>query len=90
MLARIHDDHLEADSNFRMASEVLFWPGMRAVIRDMCKACSTCAAYGSAAQKECMLSLPVPTRAWDLLSQDLFAFEGKDYLVTVCHFADWI
>ena len=90
MLTRIHANHLGADSNYRMAKEVLFWPGMRTAIRDMCEACSTCAAYGSASQKEHMLSLPVPARAWDLLSQDLFAFEGKDYLVTVCHFSDWI
>ena len=90
MLAKIHANHLGAESNYRMAKQVLFWPGMRAAIKDMCEACGTCALYGSASQKEPMMSLPIPTRAWELLSQDLCAFEGKDYLVTVCHFSDWI
>ncbi|XP_071114814.1 uncharacterized protein [Haliotis cracherodii] len=28
--------------------------------------------------------------SWQIISQDLFAFEKKTYLVTVCHFSDWI
>ena len=37
-----------------------------------------------------MQSLPIQTRAWDIVSQDLFSFEKEDYLVTVCHFSNWI
>ena len=43
MLRKIHANHFGAESNIRMAREVLFWPGMRKSIQDMCDACGTCA-----------------------------------------------
>lgn len=90
MLKKIHANHFGAESNTRMAREVLFWPGMAKAIQDMCHACSKCAQYGSTAPKEPMKSLPIPTLPWQLISQDLFNFEGESFLVTVCHFSDWI
>ena len=38
-------------------------------------------------QWDCYLLLSLP---WEIMSQDLFEFENNDYLVTVCHFSDWI
>ena len=38
MLRKIHANHFGAESNIRMAREVLFWPGMRKSIQDMCDA----------------------------------------------------
>ena len=37
-----------------------------------------------------MKSLPLPTQPWQIVSQDIFTHEQKDYLVMVCHFLDWI
>ena len=37
-----------------------------------------------------MKSLPIPNLPWQIVSQDLFELEKKSYLVTVCHFSDWI
>ncbi len=90
MLKRIHASHMGAESNIRMAKDVLFWPGMRSAIYDMCSACSTCAQYSSTLPKEPMRSLPIPTLPWQIVSQDIFMLEGKAYLVTVCHYSDWI
>ena len=89
VLEKIHSNHLGGESNYRMARDVLFWPGMRKAIKDLCESCDTCARYGTTAPKEPTQSLPIPTRAWDIVSQDLFSFEKED-LVTVCHFSDWI
>ena len=61
MLRKIHGNHFDAESNIRVAREVLVWPGMRKSIQDMCDACGTCAQYGKTAPKEPMRSLPVPT-----------------------------
>jgi transposase InsO family protein len=90
MLKKIHASHLGAESNIRLARQVLFWPGMRSAIEDMCQACSQCAQFGSSAPTEPMKSLPIPERPWDLVSQDICSYKGKDYLVTVCHFTDFI
>ena len=90
MLGKIHANHFGAESNIRMAREVLFWPGMRKAISDMCDTCSVCAKYSRTLTKEPMKSLPLPTQPWQIVSQDIFTHEQKDYLVTVCHFSDWI
>ena len=90
MLGKIHANHFGAESSIRMAREVLFWPGMRKAISDMCDTCSVCAQYSKTLTKEPMKSLPIPTQPWQIVSQDIFNHEQKDYLVTVCHFSDWI
>lgn len=90
MLLKIHANHFGSESNVRMARDVLFWPGMRQAVFDMCNNCSTCAQYGSKSTKEPMRSLPIPTLPWQIISQDIFQYRQKAYLVTVCHFSDWI
>ena len=72
MLLKIHANHFGPESNVRMAREVLFWPGMRQAVLDMCNNCSTCAQYGSKSTKEPMRSLPIPTLPWQIISQDIF------------------
>ena len=56
----------------------------------MCDSCSVCAQYSRTLTKEPMRSLPIPTQTWQIVSQDTFTHEQKVYLVTVCHFSDWI
>ena len=90
MIRKIHANHFGAESNIRMAREVLFWPGMRKSIQDMCDAGGTCAQYGTTAPKKAMRSLPIPTRPWQMVSQDICEILNRHYLVTVCHFSDWI
>ena len=90
MLRKIHANHFGEESNIRMAREVFFWSGMRKSIQDMCDACSTCAQYGHSAPKEPMKSLPIPAGPWQIVSQDLCELEKQRYLVTICHFFDWI
>ena len=56
----------------------------------MCDACGTCAQYGTTAPNEPMRLLPIPTRPWQIGSQDMCELDNRNYLVTVCHFSDWI
>lgn len=87
MLRKIHANHFGAESNIRMAREVLFWTGMRQAISDMCDTCTVCAQYGKTLTKEPMKSLPIPMQPWQIVSQDICTHEKKDYLTTVCHFS---
>ena len=43
LLHSSHSNHLGAQSNIRMTKEVLFWPGMKSAIHDMCQTCTACA-----------------------------------------------
>jgi hypothetical protein len=80
ILSKIHVNHLGAESNIRMAREVLFWPGMRKAIQNMCNTCGICAQYGQTLTKEPMKSIPLPSLPWELISQDLFTLEQRSYL----------
>ena len=62
MLLKTHAKHFGPESTVRMAREVLFWPGMRQAMFDMCNNCS-CAQYGSRSIKEPTRSLSIPTLA---------------------------
>ena len=90
MLKKIHANHMGGESNIRMARQVLFWPGMRGAIQDTCQACSECERFNKAAPTEPMLSMPIPEQPWELISQDTFGLNGQDYLVTICHYSDFI
>ena len=90
MVRKIHANHFGAESNIRMVREVLFWAGMRKSIQEMCDACGTCAQHGKTTPKEPMRSLPAPSRPWQIVSQDIYEIHNQSYLVTVCHFSDWI
>ena len=37
-----------------------------------------------------MRSLPIPSLPWEIVSQDIFTYDSLSYLVTVCHYSDWI
>ncbi len=90
MLKKIHAAHLGPESNIRMCKDFLFWPGMKADIRDMCNACSKCAQFKAINPKEPMQSQPIPERPWQFVSQDLATFETGNYLITVDHFSDFV
>ncbi len=90
MLSKIHVNHLGAESNIRTAREVLFWPGMRKAIENMCTTCRICAQYGQRLTKEPMKSIPLPSLLWEIISQELSTLEQRSYPVTVCHFSHWV
>ena len=75
MLRKIHANHFGAESNIRMAREVLFWSGMRKSIQDMSDACNTCDQYGHSAPKEPNKSLPISTGPWIKIS---VSWKSKD------------
>ena len=80
VLSRINVNHLWVESSIQMAKEVLFWLDMKKANQDMCS------TYGIAIAK----SIPLPLLPWQIISQDLSAFEQRSYLVTVCHISEWV
>ena len=90
MLSKLHASHAGAASNLRLAKEFMFWQGMASAIENICSSCGVCAQFPRSSPVEPMISVPIPEGPYELLSQDLFQFEGVSYLVTVCHWSDWI
>ena len=90
MLKKIHVAHLGAGSNYRMCKDILFWPGLKAEVQDMCDACGKCAQFKPQNPKEPMKSQPIPDYPWQFISQDICCFETTNFLVTVDHYSDFI
>ena len=90
LIKRIHRAHRGPEACISYAKGLLFWPSMGRDITNHCEQCSTCLAHKAAtAPRQPMLSLPLPQRPWQYVSQDLFTLEGKSYLITVDHFSDF-
>ena len=89
MLRKIHKVHQGYDSSIRRARECLFWPGMQSDIRETCLSCGICSQYYAERPTEPMLSHKIPSRPWSKISVDLFALDGKQYLVMVDHYSDY-
>ena len=89
MLTKIHHSHRGPEYCLRFARDAVFWPNMSKDIEEFCHSCSTCAQYGKQAAAKPMLSHPIPTLPWQFVSQDIFAFGHKQYLITVDHYSDF-
>ena len=89
MLRKIHKAHQGYDSSIRRARECLFWPGTQSDIRETCLSCGICSQYHDERPTEPMLSQKIPSRPWSKISVDLFALDGKQYLVMVDHYSDY-
>lgn len=89
MLTKIHHSHRGPEYCLHFARDAVFWPNMSKDIKEFCHSCSTCNQYGKQAAAKPMLSHPIPTLPWQFVSQDIFAFGHKQYLITVDHYSDF-
>lgn len=89
MLNRIHATHIGGEACYRQARETLFWPTMKWEIKDFVANCPACNEYAHNQQKETMMSHDIPVRPWQIVSMDLYAYGGKEFLIMVDHYSDY-
>lgn len=89
LLKRIHTSHIGGEACYRRARDTLFWPSMRAEIKDFVANCSACNEYARNQQREPMMSHGVPTRPWETVSMDIYTYAGKEFLIMVDHYSDY-
>ncbi|KAI5720179.1 hypothetical protein M8J77_003057 [Diaphorina citri] len=89
-LLEIHEGHLGIVKCKARARESLFWPALNSDIQDMIEKCRTCVQFSRNNQKEPLIPLPKPNRAWERVSTDIFTFDDTDYLVLVDAYSLWI
>ncbi len=90
MKEKLHHNHSGIQATLRRAREICYWPGMNKDIEKVIAKCNIWAQYRAANQKEPLMSSPVPTRPWESIATDLFELRGKDYLVTVDYYSNFI
>lgn len=90
MLKEIHEGHLGIVKCKSRARDSLFWTSMNADIQNMIENCRICVQNSRNNQKEPLNPLPMPYRAWERISADIFTYNNNDYLVLVDSYSMWI
>ena len=89
LLKKAHNSHQGAEACIRRAKDSLFWHGMSAQIKDLVSSCEICNSLRPKQQKESMMTWEIPTERWQIVAQDLFTIQQRDYLITVDYFSDF-
>ena len=89
VLEDIHKSHQGETKCIRRATEVVWWPGMTAAIRELVRGCSQCEKF-CLKPREPLKTTPMPERPWWRLAMDLFQKDQKMYLLVIDYFSRFI
>ena len=87
---KVHAGHQGVNSCLRRARDLIFWPGMSADIRAYVESCDTCATYCAKQPEQPLQMHQVPERPWQKVGSDIFSIKGRNYLVTVDYYSQFI
>ena len=90
MKRQIHSGHLGINSCLRRARESVFWPGMSSEIRQYVENCQTCISHSDKQAPEPMIMKETTGIPFDQVATDLFNLKGKDFLITVDCYSNFI
>ena len=82
-LQQLHRSHMGVEATLRRARDTVFWPGINAEIQQLIDNCEACQSFKPAQQRERFQAHERPSLPWAKVATDLFAFEGRNYMVTV-------
>ena len=89
-MSKIHSSHLGIEAFLRKARDSVFWSNMTGDVRKQVSQCSICAELQSQNPKEPMQGPQIPDRPWSRVAADQFRLHGKDYVVIVDFYSDFI
>lgn len=90
MLNKIHIGHFGLEMSLRRAKEVVYWPGMVNDVTNVINNCQTCWEHKKSNSPEPMLLQKQPQRPWEKLGIDLFAWNGKHFVVIGDYFSKFV
>ena len=88
-LQRLHASHQGVDRTKRRARQAVYWPRMDQDIDNLIGACSKCRLHLPSQQKEPMMTEKPPSRVFEAVSADYFAWAGRTFLVYVDRLSGW-
>ena len=87
VIQKLHSAHMGIEACTRRARDCVCLNGQ---IRDYVKARQACQLYAQKQQKESFFSTEVPTRPWSITAADLFSLTGREYIVLVDYYSNFI
>lgn len=87
---KLHSAHLGNDSMLRRARGTVFWPGMASDIKQIADSCEICQEMKPKPSAEPLKQHDDGDYAFQKVGLDLFEISGKQYLITVDYFSNFI
>ena len=87
---QLHASHLGYDSMMRHARDTVYWPGMNREIQELANNCESCQELKPRNQKETLKQHDEYQSPWAKIGIDLFEIHGRNYLVTVDYYSNFI
>ena len=88
-LERLHASHQGVERTKRRARQTVYWPRVDQDIENLVRACSKCQLHLPSQQKEPMITEKTPSRVFEAVSADYFAWAGRTFLVYVDRLSGW-
>ena len=89
ILVQIQQGHLGMEKCKKRTREVVYWPRINADITELVSHCRTCLKYKPQHQAEPLIPHESPSRAWQKVGNDLFKWDGKNYIVVTDYYLDF-
>lgn len=90
MLNKLHVAHLGIQKTKSRTRNIFYWPRMTVDIDDFISKCSACLKYSRNVIKEPLIAHERPKIPFAKVGTDILTFGGRDYLVIVDYFSNWI
>ena len=90
ILRILHQAHLGMVKTKQRARDMVYWPGLNGQIEEMASKCPACLEHRAKQQKEPMTIHPIPALPWNKVGTDLFEHDGKNYILLVDYYSNYI
>jgi hypothetical protein len=87
---KLHVPHLGAESMMRRARQLIYWPGINSEIIHIAKTCEVCQTKKPGNHKETLIQHDTGTFPFEKVATDIFQIEGRQYLVLVDYFSNYL
>ena len=87
--AKLHAAHQGIERLKRRARQLVYWPGLNSDLVNTVNSCEACQTALPSQQREPMMSDPPPSRVFEDVSVDLFAYSGNHFLVYADRLSGW-
>lgn len=90
MLEKLHTGHFGLDKSKARARKIFYWPHLANDVHKFVTSCKTCLKFSRNNIKEPLIQHSRPSYPFAKVAADILMFGGKDYLVVVDYYSNWI
>ena len=90
IIQKVHGTHMGIEGSLRRAREAYYSPLMSAEVKDFISKCSACNTIKPDQCREELMPHELPERPWSKARTDLFTLGGKNFIVTVDYYSNFI